>query len=76
MTMPSLGRRTAQQADVSWERVGAPLGGAVVALAASPDFARDGSCFAATMAGLYRSHDAGRSWRRVGTGVNGLSKRR
>lgn len=35
----------------------------VYALAASPDFARDGVCFAARASGLYRSDDGGRSWR-------------
>jgi len=33
------------------------------ALAASPDFARDGLCFAACGSGLYRSKDGGASWR-------------
>lgn len=34
----------------------------VLALAASPDFARDGLCFAACQSGLYRSQDGGLSW--------------
>jgi photosystem II stability/assembly factor-like uncharacterized protein len=33
------------------------------ALAASPDFARDGICFVARASGLYRSSDGGGSWR-------------
>ena len=33
------------------------------ALAASPDFARDGLCFAACSSGIYRSEDGGASWR-------------
>lgn len=32
------------------------------ALAASPDFARGGVCFAARASGLYRSDDGGRTW--------------
>ena len=35
----------------------------VNALAASPQFERDGVCFAARNSGLYRSDDSGRSWR-------------
>jgi photosystem II stability/assembly factor-like uncharacterized protein len=34
----------------------------VYALAASPGFARDGICFAARPAGLYRSEDGGHTW--------------
>ena len=34
-------------------------------LAASPDVARDGVCYAACGAGLYRSQDAGASWERL-----------
>lgn len=34
----------------------------VYALAASPDFGRDGICFAARASGLYRSTDGGKSW--------------
>jgi photosystem II stability/assembly factor-like uncharacterized protein len=36
-----------------------------VAVAASPDLARDGTLFAAARDGLYRSRDAGRAWERV-----------
>lgn len=39
----------------------------VYALAASPDFARDGVCFAACGSGLYRSQDGGESWRKLRT---------
>ena len=35
----------------------------VYALAASPNFAVDGVCFAARQSGLYRSDDGGRTWR-------------
>lgn len=35
----------------------------VYALAASPDFAADGICFAARSSGLYRSDDGGITWR-------------
>ncbi len=38
---------------------------AIYALAASPDVARDGLCFAACASGLYRSQDAGGSWARL-----------
>lgn len=38
---------------------------AVYALAASPDFARDGVCFAACASGLYRSADGGETWQRL-----------
>ena len=41
-------------------------GGAVTGLAISPTFVRDGTCFAATMAGLFRSEDTGERWNRVG----------
>ncbi len=40
---------------------------ATYALAASPDFARDGICFAACGSGLYRSRDGGESWRKLRT---------
>ena len=43
----------------------AGAGDAVYALAASPEIARDGICFAACAAGLYRSLDGGESWRRL-----------
>jgi photosystem II stability/assembly factor-like uncharacterized protein len=36
-------------------------------LAASPDYARDGVCFAARQSGLYKSDDGGRQWTRVVT---------
>ena len=36
---------------------------AVYALATSPEFARDGVCFAARNSGLYRSDDGGGAWR-------------
>src|SRR5689334_16298528 len=35
----------------------------VYAMAASPNFAQDGVCFAARPSGLYRSEDGGQSWR-------------
>ena len=37
----------------------------VFSLAASPNFARDGICFAACTSGLYRSQDGGHSWESV-----------
>jgi len=42
--------------------VSPPADDIVLALAASPDFARDGLCFAACQSGLYRSLDGGRTW--------------
>lgn len=43
--------------------VAPPATDLVYALAASPDFAHDGILFAARASGLYRSDDAGASWR-------------
>lgn len=40
-------------------------GDTVFSLAASPDFAQDGICFAACASGLYRSQDGGRSWESI-----------
>lgn len=34
----------------------------VYSLAASPNFSKDGTCFAAQQSGLYRSSDGGKSW--------------
>jgi photosystem II stability/assembly factor-like uncharacterized protein len=42
----------------------------VYALAASPDFDRDGVCFAARAAGLYRSDDGGATWRSAYDSLN------
>jgi len=39
-------------------------------LAASPDFARDGVCFAARGTGLYRSDDGGHTWNFAYTALN------
>ncbi len=44
-------------------RVGEQDGDMVLALALSPDFARDGVCFAGRQSGLYRSADGGLTWR-------------
>ena len=44
--------------------------GAVYALAASPAFAQDGACFAATSAGLYRTQDGGCTWQYVFESLN------
>ena len=49
-----------------WEPIATPGCGAVTGLAISPAFVHDGTCFAATMAGLFRSEDAGERWSRVG----------
>ena len=51
-----------QQAEA--HQVGSPqVAGAVYSLAASPAFADDGVCFAATSAGLFRTEDGGATWR-------------
>ncbi len=49
-----------------WQLVGGPMGGTTMALAFSPNFARDGLCWAATRVGLFRSSDRGHTWARVG----------
>jgi photosystem II stability/assembly factor-like uncharacterized protein len=54
-----------KQVAVTSESMDAPSREAVLAMAASPDFARDSLVFAATMAGLYRSGDGGQTWKRV-----------
>lgn len=41
----------------------------VFSLAASPDFAVDGICFAAGASGLYRSRDGGQSWESLDIGA-------
>ncbi len=41
----------------------------VFSLAASPDFAVDGICFAACASGLYRSRDGGQSWESLDIGT-------
>lgn len=43
----------------------------VYTLATSPDFKRDGVCFAAQSSGLYQSRDGGRTWQ-VGGGLSNL----
>lgn len=52
---------------MDWSRAGAWTGGAVHGLALSPRFAAGGAALAATSAGLFRSTDGGRSWRRAGS---------
>lgn len=42
----------------------------VYALAASPNFAQDGVCFAARASGLYRSDDGGTTWRSAYRSLN------
>jgi photosystem II stability/assembly factor-like uncharacterized protein len=44
--------------------------GAVYALAASPAFSEDGTCFAATSAGLYRTQDGGCTWQYLYESLN------
>ena len=39
-----------------------PAPGTVYGFAVSPDFERDGLCFAASSSGLYRSEDGGQTW--------------
>jgi len=63
----------APDVEYRWERLGASSGGAVTGIAASPDFGHDATLFAATMAGLFHSSDAGRRWRRADAGFQGVS---
>ena len=53
----------------AWQLRGKREGGTVTGLALSPTFAKDQTVFAATMAGVYRSSDAGKSWRPANTGL-------
>jgi photosystem II stability/assembly factor-like uncharacterized protein len=53
----------------AWELRGKREGGTVTGLALSPNFAKDKTVFAATMAGVYRSSDAGNSWRPANNGL-------
>lgn len=55
----------------SWELVGARYGGTVAGLAASPDYARDHTFFAAGMGGLFRSRDGAKTWQPLGQGLPG-----
>ena len=58
------GGRTWQSANAGlWELT-------VLALAFSPQFARDGVAFAGTTSGLYRSRNGGKSWRLVDTALD------
>jgi hypothetical protein len=53
-----------------------PLGTNVTALAASADFAQDGTLYAATNRGLYISTDRGASWALLADGLGaGLGER-
>jgi photosystem II stability/assembly factor-like uncharacterized protein len=52
-----------------WRLRGKREGGTVTGLAFSPGFANDRTVFAATMAGVYRSRDAGKSWQPVNDGL-------
>jgi len=54
-----------------WDLVGGLPGGTVTGLAASPAFSHDQAFFAATMAGLFRWHEAQKTWRRVGGDLPG-----
>ncbi|MEX1019840.1 MAG: hypothetical protein WDZ49_09290 [Litorilinea sp.] len=50
--------------------LGAWLGGSVIQVALSPNFAQDGIALAATLAGLFRSADRGQSWQLAMTGLS------
>jgi photosystem II stability/assembly factor-like uncharacterized protein len=70
---PAPDRSAGRRSGWRWQEAGTPYGGTVTAVAVSPTAARDCACFAATMAGLYRSQDLGISWRREPSGFDGLS---
>ena len=44
------------------DQLAARAPGTVYGFAVSPDFERDGLCFAASSSGLYRSEDGGQTW--------------
>jgi photosystem II stability/assembly factor-like uncharacterized protein len=52
-----------------WQAIGGREGGTVSALAFSPAYPRDQTVFAATLAGVHRSTDAGHSWQSVSQGL-------
>lgn len=54
----------------NWQRVGAWTGGSSHAIAASPQFAKDGLVFATTGAGVYRSTDGGQHWSLSSGGID------
>lgn len=60
MTEPATGR---------WEAIGGREGGTVSALAYSPAYSDDRTIFAATLAGIHRSTDAGRTWQNASQGL-------
>ena len=59
-----MNRSATETHDTPADQAEAPPREAVLALAPSPDFARDSTVFAATMSGLYRSRDGGGTWER------------
>lgn len=52
-----------------WQSRGKREGGTVTGLSISPDVTNDKTVFAATMAGVYRSNDAGETWLAVNDGL-------
>ena len=60
---------TAGDTTLSWEAIGGNEGGTVSVLAFSPIFAADKTVFAATLAGVHRSTDGGRTWQPSSQGL-------
>lgn len=56
--------------DLSLDSAEAEIQDVVYALAAAPDFNRSGICFAARVAGLFRSNDGGRTWQDAYASLN------
>lgn len=53
----------------AWEVVGQRLGGTVASLAVSPSFAENNLILAGTMAGVFCSHDGGKTWEISNEGI-------
>lgn len=60
---------TASKSVAAWRPRGKRQGGTVTGISLSPEFARDRTVFAATMAGVYRSTDGGASWQPINNGL-------
>src|SRR5712692_9383517 len=67
--MEAMERPRSLDAD-GWQLIGPRTGGTVSVVAVSPRFDKDHTVFAGTLAGLYRSTDAGARWEPSGSGLN------